>query len=256
MKNTTIQQEKDGKFGIIALVLSVFLVAFYFFTSQNEEKSSVVLNESRTNSTIETDSLKRLETVSNSGTNWGMSPFGSGKPLTEEEKPKFKKPNTEWKPRTINGVTYVFGQGNPKEVSMSEDELKKFIENGGREYMTAKAENAMKEFLENPNLINFYEKCQQVMNHDDIEIESWRHISKNLNMEDILYINTENGRKEFNKDKIEGINQTFLEFDNLSLNENDRKWNECLSKNEYKEIFTPLQQKYLEITKQYYAQIN
>jgi hypothetical protein len=52
-----------------------------------------------------------------------MSPFGSGKPNMEEEKPKFKKPNLEWKMRTINGITYVFGEGNPREVEPEIDIL-------------------------------------------------------------------------------------------------------------------------------------
>jgi hypothetical protein len=72
---------------------------------------------------IETDTGKRLETLANSGTHWGMSPFGSGKPLTEEKKPEFKKPNTEWKTRTLSGITYVFGEGNPKGVALDKHQL-------------------------------------------------------------------------------------------------------------------------------------
>ena len=177
MKDTTIQQEKDGKFGIIALVLSVLLVAFYFFMSQNDEKSSVVLNESRTNSTIETDSLKRLETYGSSGVNWGMSPFGSGKPLTEEEKPVFKKPNLEWKTRTINGITYVFGEGNPKEVALTKtgieemnkscadipkENLEKFCGQsyGNFRYVSKEVENHIMLALSDPNWVKIQTECR------------------------------------------------------------------------------------------------
>lgn len=180
MKDTTIKQEKDGKLGIIALFLSVLLIAFYFFSSQNEEANIVTVHESGTNSTIEIDSLKRLETVSNSGVSWGMSPFGSGKPLTEEEKLVFKKPNTEWNTRTISGVTYVFGDGNPEKVSLNQEQLQEFKEkcnnsndpnNSGylcKEedgYVTPEVEKYIKAALSDPNWENLLTNCEINLRH-------------------------------------------------------------------------------------------
>jgi hypothetical protein len=237
MKDTTIKQEKDGKLGIIALFLSVLLIAFYFFSSQNEEKSVVTVNESGTNSTIETDSLKRLETYGNSGANWGMSPFGSGKPLTEEEKPVFKKPNTEWKTRGFNGINYVFGEGNPKEVSMSESELSKFWENGGSLYMTQRAEKYMKDFLSNDNLTSLEEKCSESL-----------HFPKNMDLENILYIDKKTGRKEFKIEFMMEVENAFADFDDQSASP---KWRNCLSQDEFNEFYLPLRNLYLESTGNY-----
>jgi hypothetical protein len=122
---------------MIGLSVVALATLGYFVLQSNTSSTSdgVRLNTgsissvSQSDTGVETDTGKRLETVANSGTDWGMSPFGSGKPLTEgEKKPEFKKPNTEWKTRTLqlaNGrwMTYEFGKGNPKEVALNKDQI-------------------------------------------------------------------------------------------------------------------------------------
>ena len=75
----------------------------------------------------ETDTIERLKTLANSGTNWGNSPFGNGKPLIEDDTQKinFKKSDTDWKTRTFSGITYVYSEGNPIQVALTIDDLKK-----------------------------------------------------------------------------------------------------------------------------------
>ena len=110
------------------------IFGYFIFQNSTPSQSDGVKINTISQSGIETDTGKRLETIANSGTQWGMSPFGSGKPLIEEEKkPEFKKPNTEWKTRTLQladgrWMTYEFGKGNPKEVGLTEKE-KKIYEN-------------------------------------------------------------------------------------------------------------------------------
>ncbi len=53
-----------------------------------------------------------------------VNPFSGSTDCKKEEKPKFQKPNTEWKTRTLSGIIYVFGEGNPREVQPKIDELK------------------------------------------------------------------------------------------------------------------------------------
>ncbi len=111
---------------IIGIIISGLVLVLGYFAVQNNtpSQSDGVKVNTISQSGIETDTGKRLETVANSGTAWGMSPFGSGKPLTEEEKkPEFKKPNTEWKTRTLSGITYVFGEGNPKKIALNFEQL-------------------------------------------------------------------------------------------------------------------------------------
>ncbi len=114
---------------IITLIIILALGAGYLIVSQTHTSQSdgVQLN-TISQSGIETDTGKRLETVAHSGTQWGMSPFGSGKPLTEEQKLEFQQPNTQWKARTVTladgrVVTYRFGEGNPREIALNFEQI-------------------------------------------------------------------------------------------------------------------------------------
>ena len=119
--------------GFIVFILFGYFAFQNFNSSQSDEVTTITnintntgIQDSISQSGIETDTAKRIETVANSGTSWGMSPFSSGKPLTEEEyKPVFRKPNIEWKTRQValndgRTLTYVFGEGNPKEVTLDD----------------------------------------------------------------------------------------------------------------------------------------
>jgi hypothetical protein len=108
-----------------AIVSGYFILQSDTSSTSGEVKPSreSAIRVSQSGTGVEADTGKKLETVANSGTGWGMSPFGSGKPLEEgEKKLEFKKPNMEWKTRTLSGITYVFGEGNPKEVGLTEKE--------------------------------------------------------------------------------------------------------------------------------------
>jgi hypothetical protein len=119
----------------LVILTGLILSGGYFFleyeTPSNTKNPTTLSGESQ--SGIENDTLKRLKTQSESGTVWGMSPFGSGKPLEEivaKEKPDFQKPNTEWKTRTIQlkdgrWMTYEFGKGNPSGVALDQEGLEK-----------------------------------------------------------------------------------------------------------------------------------
>jgi hypothetical protein len=158
--------------GFIVFTLFGYFAFQNFNSSQSDEVTTItntVAKDSVSQSGIETDTNKRLETVTNSGTNWGMSPFGSGKPLTEEEnekKPVFKKPNTEWKARTINSITYRLGEGNPTEVAVMDIKAyyncttpyeKRAMDQSGvisgcpeTQYLTKEIEQALVKMLQSP----------------------------------------------------------------------------------------------------------
>ncbi len=164
---------------IISIPMVAILAIIGYFAVQNNapSQSDGVKSNPISQSGIETDTDKRLETVANSGTAWGMSPFGSGKPLTEEEKkPEFKKPNTEWKTRTLSGITYVFGEGNPTGIAMTLgqiDAMTKTCENNiglaekgicsletGFMYTTPEVEKHLLLALSDPNWSKLATECE------------------------------------------------------------------------------------------------
>jgi hypothetical protein len=169
---------------ISLLLTGVATIYFYYgFRSESIQTNTDTQKPTISAETVETDMGKRLKTYANSGTDWGMSPFGSGKPLTEvEKKPKFQKPNTEWKTRTISGVTYVFGEGNPREVAITTESLKQLKEKCGTisdpdnlgylckemdGYVTPNVEEAILAVLSDPHWEDLLGKCEENLRHNE-----------------------------------------------------------------------------------------
>jgi hypothetical protein len=162
--------------------------------------------------------------------------------------PKIPQPKTEWRTRyfSINGksVKYVFGEGNPREVALSGKALEGHWRTNSRGYMTPEAEEAIKIFLGNPSLPYFLEKCYKQLDwyHEKPNLSEESKFPHNLDMEDMLYIDPETGRKEFDYNKIRILDAVFNYLDfKLEPDEAKRQWVQCLSPQEYKQHFLPLQ---------------
>lgn len=121
------------KISILAIFILLTMVGGILLLQKNEtEKTQQIpaFSEKHAHqSQIESDTLKRLETYSGSETTWGISPFGKGKPITEDLSPAgiFHMPNTNWKTRTLSGIIYEFGKGNPKEVALNQEQIKAYF---------------------------------------------------------------------------------------------------------------------------------
>ncbi|MBX9809799.1 hypothetical protein K2X92_05405 [Candidatus Gracilibacteria bacterium] len=130
------------KYIILTIGLSLFLLLGYIGfqnhgSSQLDESLHIETN-TNLNPHINTgaNNTPKPTTLSDSGNVWGGNPFQTGttntgegtKPETPKPQPTkvvFQKPNTEWKSRTLSGITYVFGEGNPKEVALDEIGIQK-----------------------------------------------------------------------------------------------------------------------------------
>jgi hypothetical protein len=162
-----------------------------FFSDINTTKTHTGVTIVPDHSGTETDTGKRLTTYTNSGTNWGMSPFGSGKPLeTSTNTRVFKKPNTEWKARTITlkdgrTLTYEFGKGNPIGADpLSEKEMdsykncvfepdKPILSCGPNSsavtgYVTPDVEAELLNLVSNPHWENLIKNCRTDFERADI----------------------------------------------------------------------------------------
>lgn len=119
--------------------MGCILVSGYFVTHENEPVhtqsntpiSTTLSGVIDTKTGTQADVPKKPKAISDSGSSWGPTPFGSGKSLTQTDhtkKPAIQKPNLEWKTRTIQlkdgrWMTYEFGKGNPAGVALSKEEL-------------------------------------------------------------------------------------------------------------------------------------
>ena len=232
---------------IISISLVAVFAIFGYFAVQNytPSQSDGVKIYTISQSGIETDTLKRLETVANSGTQWGMSPFGSGKPLIEEEKkPEFKKPNTEWKTRTLSGITYVFGEGNPKSVHEKFETFQGWDQNGYIDSNTVrpKVEILLVQFLANPMLVTVINKCGSLTTPGNTSSPLAMGLpgvlfTTDFSMEGMLTIDPSTGRKQLDQEKFNLFGIVFSQIRDQEEGYTKKRLvnklaNECLSENE------------------------
>jgi hypothetical protein len=198
-----------GMLGILALGVGYLIIG----QTHPSTSDGVRINTGSVNipqSGIETDTGARLMTLAQSGTQWGMSPFGSGEPLTEgEKKLEFKKPSTEWKTRTLSGVTYVFGEGNPKEVALDKHQLQSIRQKCGTQsdpdnigylckesdgYVTPEVEKYLNLALSDSNFGHF----SQCFPPNILYITA----PNFLDIDTLLFIDSNTGRKEIDIAKL------------------------------------------------------
>ncbi len=157
-----------------------------------------------------------------------VNPFLSGKvDCRNAENPKFKKPNTEWKTRTINGISYVFGEGNPKEVALtgSMDEYLRTINpntgNAPYGYMNPQTEIALKEFVSDEKLTYVLEKCSDYFDPwNKNQKPEWNRFPPNLDLDTLLIVDPETGKKEINPVVINVIYPLFSVVDGPTADNN------------------------------------
>ncbi len=167
-----------------------------------------------------------------------VNPFLSGKvDCRNAEKPKFKKPNTQWKTRTINGITYVFGEGNPTEVALTgsmNEYLRTVNPNTGNApygYINPQTELALKEFVSDEKLPYVLEKCSDYFDPwNKNQKPEWNRFPPNLDLDTLLIVDPETGKKEINPALINVIYPLFSVVDGPTADKNPL--HSCLG-NEY-----------------------
>lgn len=202
---------------------AIFILFGYFAFQNFTPFQSDEVRNSLSQSRRETNTGKSLETVSHSGNQWGGNPFESGTSVPEEKvvnKPVFKKPNTEWKARTLSGITYVFGEGNPKEVAPKLSDYKYPNQDYFHDAIVRpKTEKRLKEFLENPVLITVMNKCGSLLQAESDP--NFSNLLRNLpislytidlSMENTLLIDPITGRKVINGVLLNDISRIFSQI--------------------------------------------
>ena len=163
----------------------------------------------------------------------------------------FAMPNTNWPTREINGISYVFGEGNPEEVALDPSE---YTGDGKwQDYVTPESEAYLKEFLEDESLKDFVDKCGdklELTNNNTMPGFNITH-SEDLDINKLLLINADTGRKQFDESKVFGISQLFSSVS--STLDGDSALNSCMNSREI-ESFSKLQDALGKVTKSYINQ--
>lgn len=236
----------------LAATLSTLLI----FAMYNFFGNSPIVESKAPNPVNENELKSRPNTNTGNFTN---SPFVTG--VYNENKNKQIKiigaPNLNWREKEIllndKIIKYVFGQGNPIEVSLDPKEYKAPSKlKDGLPYVTPKSEYALREFLSDPMLYNFINRCSQyIYQEDTLYVDNSMEIN-NLSMENMLYIDQETHRKEINKRILENFNL----IKNIVLNPltdgdmYDGFGKKCLSRDDFAG-FKILSEKFSEIGREY-----
>ena len=191
-------------------VVAVLAILGYFAVQDTTPSQSDGVNISTGASSINTSTT----TQTGSNTNWGPSPFVSGSSgssysgSTNSGVMVFQMPNTEWKTRTLSGITYVFGEGDPKEVQPKFENFQGWDTNGYIDSTTVrpKVEILLAQFLSNPMLVNVINKCGPLTTPGSTSSPlamglPWVLFTTDFSMERMITINPSTGQKELDIEK-------------------------------------------------------
>lgn len=162
--------------------------------------------------------------------------------LPKKEVTIFRTPDTSWRNRTIvhdgKSLVYEFGKGNPSEVALVDNDLGAYQQDpSNRGYMTPEAEIAMKQFLENPELTSFVQKCQSLIAAHSPKQTLGVVFPQSLDMEYVMYVDPKTGRKEFrDAEVLQAIEAVWWSINNPMADLNDRAWHQCLAPHDFDQV--------------------
>lgn len=186
MKINITNQLNKKLFFLFLLVILLAVVFYNFNDNKTANNKQISQSNHPQDSDIRTDSLENLKDEATSSLKWGDNPFGSGSPQTETPISNFQMPNTEWKTRTISGITYVFGEGNPEKFTLTKIQLQELREkckesesdnNDGylcKEqdgYITPEVEKYIIATLSDRNWENLLTKCQSNLRYYENQLK-------------------------------------------------------------------------------------
>lgn len=219
---------------IVILVLCCLVGGILYMLNQ---KLEIDPNQTNFGSVIDTQNNDNTKpgTVFNETIN-KAHPKATSLTLQKTETPYLSKADTSWKTRSLQMndgtmVTYVFGEGNPELVALSQkeiDNLPLLARQKDIYYITPEKEKKLKNLLENDDFYSIVNACFNEMNSDYVSAGSSYLFPRNLNMENILYIDATTGRKRFNQDIIMALLENFT---NLKSPVSD-KWKNCINQSE------------------------
>lgn len=219
---------------IIVLCFLATAVIIYIAASQ---KISYTESPQDKKEVRELSSIENIALSASSSTSWGMSPFGNGPTFIEIEPKKFRKPSTQWATKTVNGVSYVFGEGNPKEVAPKREEYVDDFSFLHDDVVSAQTEKNLHDFLSNPMLETVINRCGEILKSDMYaDSKILRNLpdaifEENFDIENILYVDTNRGgQKKINLNHLDAFGAAFSQIsESITHNSTENASGRCLS---------------------------
>ena len=243
---------------VITELLLLFLVGFIIWLKPNSNNADNN-NNNMSDVVNPIDNIYKInneQNLSNENSNDINKPASNNNKVSENtiktaSIQSFAMPNSDWQSREINGINYVFGVGNPKEVALQPSEYTG--EGKWQNYVTPETEIYLKEFLTNQNLKVFVDRCGDKLgltNNDTMQGFNITH-SNDLDINKLLLVNTTTGRKQFDDEKIDAISQILWQVSTQL--EGESAINTCMTGREI-EGFNQLQDTFNKLTQSYINQ--
>ena len=128
-------------------------------------------------------------------------------------------PNPNWKEKNLvfNGkkLHYKFGEGNPDETALQPEDYLAKGENDGIPYVTPETEKSLYDFLNDPDLPTVLDKCENYNRQNMVKLNPQLPIDQipilltpsDFDIENIMTITPNTGRKEINEDIANRMNE-------------------------------------------------
>lgn len=132
--------------------------------------------------------------------------------------PIFHQPILDWGTRTFSGLTYIFAEGDPKEVALRREDFASDLDLMYQEVVSKRFESNLRRFLENPSLGNIINKCGHLLKpQDGYDTPIIRNFPDSIftttfNLEDIIVIDAKTGRKAVNHDRYDALSVALAEI--------------------------------------------
>lgn len=187
---------------ILTCSILIVLVAYVLYAFKNSPQNS--LENPNNNITNQKNDEKK-------------SPNNVGK-IKEIKLDKFS-PNPNWKDKTFifNGkeLHYKFGEGNPEETALKPEDYLAKGENDGIPYVTPETEKNLYDFLTDPDLPTVLDKCENYNRQHMLKLNPQFSVDQipillrpsDFDIENIMTINPNTGRKEINEDIANRMNE-------------------------------------------------
>ena len=224
----------------IALLIALPVVVFLLTDSAaDESKNTGNQNSEYKNHTSEKSHASVHLNENSEKKQWGINPFG-----------EHNSDRVEIQPIEVQIET-------PDPESPTDTQLAKFWASGGLTFMQPGAEQLMREILEDPGKSKILALCSSVleMKQSGSATEYVDQFKYGIN--DILYIDSATGRKEFLLDRVEWIQKIFLDLEEPIISANNEPdsflWQKCMSQTDYQTLLLPLKRNFIRMTKLYIA---
>lgn len=188
------------------------------------------------------------------------NPIGITPKTAEKIKVDKFQPNFMWKDKEIyfkgKKLIYRFGEGNPPETALAPKDYLAKGEQDGIPYVTPITERKLQDFLSDKDLPEILDKCENYNRQEMARLNPKLPISQlpiliqpsDFDIDNILIINDENGRKEINQSIVNQMNEFFTLLNNPLAGS---EFSDKCAGIAYKDTVQRIQNKFSEFTKSY-----